>query len=307
MLEYFSDQEKLLRFECRNHKCFFATTDAQKLFNHEQGCSAVTQISCKQVALHRPCQKIRKELELEGIIPDPNWHNWNFVAFDCESLMTETVQFGVPRDVHRLVSIGVKASFGTESEFYLEREDMDPLSVKQLMRDFVSLLVRLRAKMLEFIPPTVIEGHKKYRQLELQKDFKKLPVEKQNKIKHKRRYLENSMKLIVVSWNGEKYDHNVIWAPLLDILQENERDFEKKSIIRRGTGIMEFTYSSLVFRDFLNYSNPMSLDSFSRSCGVTAASKTTFPYEYFRDISELHRMETFPAYQHFKPGSEYIY
>ena len=299
-VEFFSDQDQLLRFECRNHKCFFATTDSQKLFNHEQGCSAVTQLVCKQIAKHRPCQKIRNELVVEGVIPDPSWHNWHFLAFDCECFMEETFEFGVPRSVHRLVSIGIKSSFGDITEFYLEREDMNPLSLRQLMQDFVSLIIRLRVKMLEFIPASIQEGHKKYRELELQKDFKKLSVAKQSKIKNKRRYLENCMKLKIYGWNSEKYDNNVMWAPLLDILQENERDFDRKNIIRRGTGIMEFTYSSLVFRDFLNFSNPMSLESFSRSCGVTSASKTTFPYEFYHDISELHQMEEFPAYLHFK-------
>ena len=63
---------------------------------------------------------------------------------------------------------------------------------------------------------------------------------------------------------------------------------------------MQFTYGTLVFRDFLNFSNPMSLDAFSRSCGITEESKTCFPYELYTDIAVLKHIKEFPAYPEFR-------
>ena len=299
-LDFFPDQEGLLRFECRNPKCFFATSDSQKLFNHEQTCSSNTKIRCKQIAQHRPDETIRNALVTEGIIPSPDWHNWHFACFDCECFMdvVEEVE-GIPKSIHRLVSIGIKTSFGQKSEFYIERENMEPLAVKSLVQEFVSTLIELRTKMLEFIPPTIIRGHKKYLELTMSKDFKKLSVEAQDKARKKLSYLSAVLRLKVYSWNGERYDHNVVWAPLLDVLQSNEKEFKKLHIIRRGSGLMEFSYGSLVFQDFLNFSNPMSLDKFARSCGITGAGKTTFPYEMFGKIQQLREVREFPKYPNF--------
>ena len=63
---------------------------------------------------------------------------------------------------------------------------------------------------------------------------------------------------------------------------------------------MEFSDGSLIFRDFLNMTSPMSLEKFADSCGVTIAAKTTFPYEHFRDMKSLREATVFPAYACFR-------
>ena len=52
--------------------------------------------------------------------------------------------------------------------------------------------------------------------------------------------------------------------------------------------------------DFLNYSSPMSLDSFGQSCGLTDISKTVFPYEKWTNTSDIENCKTFPIYADFK-------
>ena len=288
-----------MRFECQTLNCAFATDDCQKLFNHQQNCRPNTNIECKQVALHRPCTKVRRELVAEGAFPD-DWYNWHFVTFDCECFMAEVETSTITQTVHRLVSIAIKSSFGENSEHYIQRRDMDPWSVKLVIQEFLSTLVHLRTEMLKFIPFSVLIAQERYSKLCKSKEFRKLSVEKQKNARDKLNFLNRSLCLRIYSWNGEKYDHNVVWAPLMDAFANMEESFKKFHIIRRGTGIMQFSDGTLIFRDFLNMTSPMSLDKFAGSCGVFSTTKTTFPYEFFRDISTLEDVKDFPSYECFR-------
>ena len=131
--------------------------------------------------MHRPCTKVRNELVAEGILPDEKWHNWHFATFDVECFMDDVdLDVGV-RSVHRLVSIAVKSSFGEKSEYYFEREDMDPFSLKVLVQDFLSTLVYLRSEMFKYIPDSILEGRKKYVNIVKMKSFRQRSVERQNR------------------------------------------------------------------------------------------------------------------------------
>ena len=299
MLDFIADQEKMVRFQCKNLKCYFATTDKQKLFNHEQSCRSKTQITCKQIAMGKPDHSARRSLILEGIIPDEDWHNWHFCCYDVESFMAKlTNEQGLPRNAHRLVSIAVKSSFGYEK--YIERKNMNPIEVQSMMKEFHSYLCFLREEMLKVVPASVTDGLKKYEQLVRSEEFKSFSVVQQAKDREKLRYLTNCLQLRIYSWNGERYDNNIIWAPLLDVCQFQKYDFERMNIIRRGTGLMQFSIGNLVFRDFLNYSNPMKLEDFAKSCGLPEREKTAFPYEHYHDISELRTLTEFPPYSVFR-------
>ena len=301
-LGYIRDHESLIRFECRTPKCHFATNNSNKLFQHEQGCKSETDIICKQVPMHRPCDKIRNELVAEGILPDYSWHNWEFATFDCECLMDEVgdeFARGV-KFIHRLTSIAIKTSFGEPGEYYLERKDMDPWSVKTLVQDFLLTLVQIRRDMFDKLPQSVIDGRTRYFNITKSKDFKKRPVERQANAWKKLRFLDNCLALRIYSWNGERYDHNVLWAPLLDVLAGMGETFKRFTIIRRGSGIMQFTDGALIFRDFLNMTSPMKIEKFAQSCGITDVSKTTFPYEYYRNIESLRTATAFPSYRVFR-------
>ena len=252
--------------------------------------------------MHRQSGKIRNELVAEGILPNNSWHNWEFATFDCECLMAE-VGDGFPggvKFVHRLTSIAIKTSFGEPGEYYLERQDMDPWSVKILVQDFLLTLVQIRRDMFNQLPQSVIDGRTRYQNITKSKDFKKRPVERQANAWAKLRFLDNCLALRIYSWNGERYDHNVLWAPLLDVFAGMDESLQKLTIIRRGTGIMQFTDGALIFRDFLNMTSPMKIEKFAQSCGVKGVSKTTFPYEYYRTIESLRSATAFPPYGVFR-------
>ena len=252
--------------------------------------------------MHCPNKRVRRELAAEGILPHEFWSNWEFCTFDVECFMDPEEDSRNGLLIHRLVSIAVKSSFGSEkeSEHYLQRENMEPLSCRVLVQDFLSLLVHLRGEMFKYIPKSVIDGQARYLQITKSKDFRKRPVERQAVVWEKLRFLNGCLALRIYSYNGERYDHNVVWAPMMDIFADDQAHFDNLSIIRRGTGIMQFSDGALIFRDFLNMTSPMSLDKFSESCGITDAEKTTFPYELFSDIETLRQTVEFPAFKHFR-------
>ena len=302
MIEFHKDQEKLLRHECINGKCFYATSDKYKLERHQENCRSTTLIKYKQEAKSQPDNSIRAQLENEKIIPDSSWHNWYFCTWDIECVMAKNVnQIDSSISTHKLVSIAIKNTFGrgADSEFYIERDSMNSLAIKDMMQKFVDHLVELREEMLNYIPHSIIEGQKQYSKEVRDEGFKLLPVAKQAESRAKLRYLNECLKLKVYSWNGERYDNNVVWAPLMDILQYQERDFSRMHIIRRGTGIMEFSYGNLQFRDFKNFAGPFSLEKFAKSCQVDNLDKTTWPYEYYDDIVAIKEATQFPAYPSF--------
>ena len=177
---------------------------------------------------------------------------------------------------------------------------MSSFELKPMMESFRAHLMAQHEEMLKHIPGSVVEGQKKYQEMVKADSFKNLPVAQKNKIRDRLKYLNKCLKLRIFSWNGERYDNNVVWAPLMDNFQHHKAEFQKMTIIRRGTGIMEFKFGNLVFRDFLNYSCPMSLDTFAKSCGITAVEKTTFPYELYQDIAKLRTVTDFPPYPLFK-------
>ena len=264
-------------------------------------CRSTTEIEYKQIAKGKLDMSVRRQLEQDGVIPHPTWQNWHFATWDVECFMEKRVNaMGREVSVHRLVSIGIKTSFGDTPEHYIERENMDPIEVRPMMEEFLTTLTFMHAEMLEHIPESIIKKEKGLRKIVKSKDFKNYSVADQSRIRNQHNYLADCLKLRVISWNGERYDNNVVWAPLLDILQYCPEKFDRMSIIRRGTGIMQFEYGELLFRDFLNYSCPMSLDKFALSCGIESVSKTTFPYEYYHDIAELRNVTKFPPYSAFQ-------
>ena len=202
--------------------------------------------------------------------------------------------------LHRIGTIGIRVSFGDNRAVFLHRESMEPQCLNRLIEQFVITLIRYRLEMLEFLPKSIIEGLEKYRIMKESSDFKKLSVCEKSKLVQKLRILEDFTTLRIYGWNGESFDLAALLAPLVDVLSRDQKTFSQMHVIRRGAGVMELKYGNLIFRDFMNYSSPMTLDAFAKSCGEFEISKTTFPYEYYSGPGELLSNGIFPKYRHFR-------
>ena len=134
---------------------------------------------------------------------------------------------------------------------------MTAQSLQLLVKDFIENLERAQAEMVSLLPESVREGFKIY--CEKRKNTKDETFESRGLIMKKYYFLEKMMTLPVYSWNGERYDLSVLLGPLIHTFSASPKRFEKMKVIKRGTAFMEIQFGFLVFRDFMNFSQPMKL------------------------------------------------
>jgi len=74
------------------------------------------------------------------------------------------------------------------------------------------------------------------------------------------------------------------------------------NIIKRMAGYMLVESCGISFRDFKNYTAPMSLEELAKSCGLDTAKYTKggYCYEWYTSVDQLSRALHFPAYVAFQ-------
>ena len=161
--------------------------------------------------------------------------------------------------LHKLATIATMKSFGPawNQEWFGYRRDMSAQSLRFLVQDFIENLERAQAEMVSLLPESIQEGFKIY--CEKRKNTKGETFESRGLIMKKYYFLEKMMTLPVYSWNGERYDLSVLLGPLIETFSSHTKRFEKMKVIKRGTAFMEIQFGFLVFRDFMNFSQPMKL------------------------------------------------
>ena len=136
---------------------------------------------------------------------------------------------------------------------------MSKESLKKMVEEFVDRMEQSQKEMIKLLPKSIEAGVEAYSKMVNQKDFKKLAPDVKAPVYRKLSYLRNMLKLPVYSWNGEKYDLNVLLGPLIEAFGRNEKQFNRMNVIKRGTSFMEIQYGAITMRDFLNYTSPMKL------------------------------------------------
>lgn len=159
--------------------------------------------------------------------------------------------------LHKLATIGIVKNFGKSKQWFGYRRDMSPESLQELVEDFVQTLEAAQREMESLIPQSICDGLKFYH--EKRKNNENESEEFKKMFHAKLTFLESLMVLPTYSWNGQKYDLGVIIGPLIHTFSKQIGKFGKMNVIKRGTQFMEIKYGRLSFRDFINYSNPMSL------------------------------------------------
>lgn len=160
--------------------------------------------------------------------------------------------------LHKLATIGMVKSFGQEREWFGYRRDMTPGSLKCLIEDFIEKLQDAQKEMVSLLPKSVIDGFELYKEKK-KNGLQDATPDAKEFFTPKYRFLENLMQLPVYSWNGQRYDLPVMLGPLIHGFSKKAGEFKKMNVIKRGTSFMEIKYGKLVFRDFINFSSPMSL------------------------------------------------
>ena len=191
---------------------------------------------------------------------------------------------------------------------FLVRRNMEPQSCKELVKNFIDKLFQFRSYMIEeCLPKCLSDGFHHYQEIIKSENFKKSSPTEKIQINKKFDYLRQFRNLKCYAWNGSKYDMNCLVGPMINIFSANKSGFSKMSCIKKANSYMQISYMGLIFRDMMNYSAPISLENFAKSCGITEIAKTIFPYELYAEVSELKNATQFPHYKHFTSSLKFTF
>ena len=143
------------------------------------------------------------------------------------------------KSIHRLTSIAIKTNLPGNEEFFFIRSDMTSDSLKILISQFVEALNELRLKMIDTLPNCIKKGYDSYWEQQKSPEFKRSSPTAKADLNNKIRYIKDLLSLRIYSYNGERYDMNMILGPLVDNFSKNKKAFGKMKTVKRGTGIME--------------------------------------------------------------------
>ena len=245
-LTYIPDTGQVNYFRCKTKNCLYGTSRKFNYDRHIATCRSDTTMTCKQIAIGADEKNARQALVNEGILPTENFENFFYAVYDVESLMKKSVEFWESgAQVHRLASIAVLSNLDREEEVFLYRRDMKPDSLALLVKEFWAYLTEVKKKMFKLLPSSVIEGYTHYCQFLKSEEFKKMTPGQKNFAKKKMKILGRIRTLKCYSWNGERYDSNVLIAPLMELFSQDAKKFTKLSTIKRKSGYMQITFDGI--------------------------------------------------------------
>ena len=246
-LTYIPDIGRVNYFRCPTKNCLFGTSRKYNFDRHTQKCSAETSIECKQIAMAPSDRKARAALVREGILPSEDFQNLFYCVYDVESLMQsfDRNNDGKSVLVHRLATIALVWKFDSENEAFFYRRDMSSESLIGLIQEFWKKLEEIKKKMWENLPAKIHEGFDAYRQLIKSDIFKRFSPAAKALTHQKLKVLIKLRHLRCYAWNGERYDSNVLIAPLVDFFARDGKKFSKMSTIKRKSGYMMIQYDGI--------------------------------------------------------------
>ena len=245
-LTYIPDIGKVNYFRCKTKNCLYGTSRKFNFDRHVATCRSDTILTCKQIAIGAEERNARQALVNEGILPRVDFENFYYAVYDVESLMRKSVEFWERgAQVHRLASIAVLSNLDKEEEVFLYRRDMKPGSLAVLVKEFWDYLTEMKKKMLTLLPSSVVEGYTHYCQFMKSDEFKQLTPSQQYFARTKMRIIGRMRSLKVYAWNGERYDSNVLIAPLMELFSKDAKKFQKMSTIKRKSGYMNISFDGI--------------------------------------------------------------
>jgi hypothetical protein len=287
---------------CPTKNCLYSSSKPKLMERHVKSCRDETKCVIRQSVADGSVNDYVAELFDEGWLPCPEYSHDFFVTYDIECLMSVDMLHndsgggGDERSYHNLATIAVMTSDG--QRFAFKRLDMKKHSVIEVLARFINCLALLRREMCSRLPDSISKGIEHYKTF-ISDNAKKLSFDVLKPMRKKLHYLTDFQKLKIYSWCGESYDMCVMFPSLVSVLYEFVgRRSNKINIIKRDGSYMLVEAIGLSFRDFRNYTAPMSLAALAKSCGLDSDeySKGSFPYEWYTTVEQLESAQHFPAY-----------
>ncbi|CBY40627.1 unnamed protein product, partial [Oikopleura dioica] len=296
---------------CPTKNCLYSHEKPSYMNSHIANCRSEPLTRIRQ-SVHGPnVIDFVHELAADGYLPSAEYAQRYFVTYDIECLMSQSMDFTSEeleeyeidnygddeRKYHNIVTIAAMTSDGEKICF--PREDMETSSAKKLLVMFINYLLHVRKTMLESLPECITQGIEYYSAELAGERRKAYSIEQAATLSKKLYYLKDFTKLKIYSWCGERYDLTLMFPNLASVLWhftgEKTKDIKP---IKRGNGYMMLDSMGLSFRDFRNYTAPMSLDQLAKSCDLDPGefSKGSFCYEWYTSVDQLKRALALPAY-----------
>ena len=234
----------------------------------------------------------------------------HFVVYDIETLMdgiqTEVSTATKIQSAFKIASIAITKNFGENRSVVFVRDDFSEESYIKLISNFLHFLIKARDEYRGLIPKRHNSSFFEITELLRNAKDLKLSVQRQNNLQKSLTWLNKLRELNCYGYNSERFDNPCLMPGILKALFSkyfkglcpNEKPtLSNISCIKRGNGYMSIKLLGLSFGDMANQF-PGGLDRMGQTF-KTPAQKGIFPYELYKDMSELRTCE-WPLYSTFR-------
>ena len=292
---------------CPTKNCLYSHEKPSYMSAHIKNCKSEPTIKIRQSVQGSDVIDYVYELAEEGYLPSADYSQEFFATYDIECLMSAGMDVDdgggdnndetlAQRKFHNLATLASLCSDGEKRGFI--RKDMSEGSVTTMITEYINYLIEVRERLP--VPKCILRGIDYYtdelgiKERRLKYSFDQLPA-----LRKKLQYLRDFTKLKIYSWCGERYDLRVIFSSVAACMSEFAKARKSRLWpIKRGDGYMMLEAVGICFRDFRNYTAPMSLAELASSCDLAhdEFAKGSFCYEWYTDVDQLNNAFEFPCY-----------
>ena len=289
-VKYFSDF-----YKCRNRKfgCVFQFSQSEKMLEHEKTCVTLKEASEKPKIIQinygfgRNAPNLASQYEfLNGKVK-----NENFIFFDCESYMVvknEKVGQSVKTHSHELLSIAANSYVnGTHKQKCWVISNSTEAAQTEIIAKFIKFCISESERMK--VDQQISEALKKCENMLHKKQYGDLSKTDFFSIFN---YVKSLNKLSIIGYNSSKYDLCLIFKKMVSVYHKLTDD-QNINIIKKGRKYFSVMMGRLWWKDLLNFTSPMTLDTYLKTWGNNSY-KYAYPYEHFRSIEEIRACQVFP-------------
>ena len=277
-------------------KCNYSTSRYDNYLRHIQKCPEIsTQKIYTTQAMYGILAGPLDHLIKSGYLPEEakEFRKSIFISFDIEAIESKT---GILRKKtlevaeHKVLSIAIGANTGFE--WAQHRKDSSPDAAFMLVENFLDKISTLQdvydAQFPDFF-------HDAIETLETDLKCETLSRVKKRYLNMLKNYLGKYLKMDIYSYNGGRYDLNVLAPYLLPALN---RRFSDVRLLKKNSSYFSIETESWCFKDAINFTTPQKLSSYLSQNGIKEE-KSIFPYTAFTSIEEMLETKTFPSHEKF--------
>ena len=284
----------------RKHFCMYTFSCEKDRKNHLKNCRTRDEVisnPCIEQTEFGPIDSLFAKAIDNGLLgAEPE--NKNFLFFDIECILPEfqmETQKTVTFNVHNLLSIAVNSYINGEHNQRVwvvkdESKDEQLLIVQSFLEFCFTEYARMK------IDPDI---QKAFNYLQrLKKELRPFGNFTKSELARLSYELETFLSLNIFGYNSSKYDNNVVFDFMIEILSLKD-DFKPQQVqlIKKGNKYFSIKFGGLHFKDLLNFTCPMPLDKYLRTW-TSNFHKLVYPYEYFKKVEDIYLCTAFHHQRH---------